>query len=187
MYAVREGELDQGRRVKRDRIVISDSDTDDDIACPARKKKPAVTKVFSELRNITRIMQEVHKDVHDVFTINEQMRIPAGLHRLLRETFRCTICCAAPITPPVIFARRCKNIVGCESCVDSWYRAPEGMLRTCPTCRAERAYAETTRIRGLDDFLVAIKPILNRPEAGHADTRDSDVEPVASTSTSAEA
>ena len=29
------------------------------------------------------------------------------------------------MTPPVIFARCCKIILGCQSCVDSWYRGED--------------------------------------------------------------
>ena len=40
--------------------------------------------------------------------------------------------------------------------MDAWYGGP-GQLRTCPNCRSERAYAETFRLLGVDDFLKAIK------------------------------
>ena len=65
------------------------------------------------------------------------------------------------MTPPVIFARCCKSLIGCSACADAWYGGEEGMVRTCPKCRSERAFADTMVFRGMDDL---IHPLLNRPE-----------------------
>jgi len=60
------------------------------------------------------------------------------------------------MNPPIIFAQRCKRIIGCKLCVEAWYGGP-GQLHTFPKWRSERAYAETYRLLGVDDFLQAIK------------------------------
>ena len=60
---------------------------------------------------------------------------------------------------PVIFARCCKSILGCEACVDTWFGGGQGS-KTCPLCRAERAYTETCRLNELDNFLSTIHPLL---------------------------
>jgi pectin methylesterase-like acyl-CoA thioesterase len=62
--------------------------------------------------------------------------------------------------PPIIFARCCKSVLGCQSCVDTWYRGDEGQQRTFPNCREARAYVDTCKINGLDDFLTGIAPLL---------------------------
>lgn len=84
----------------------------------------------------------------------------SGLYRQLKDTFQCHICRCTPIEPPVIFTRCCHRILGCQTCVDAWYGGEAGISRTCPMCRFERAYSETTTLRGLDDFLRAIQPLL---------------------------
>ena len=98
------------------------------------------------------------------------MKIPAGLYRLIADTFRCQICRKTPITPPAIYARCCKRIIGCEGCVDTWYSGES--VRTCPHGRCERAYAETMRIRGLDDFLHGIDPLFNTDDNQEQSTSD---------------
>ena len=50
-------------------------------------------------------------------------------------------------------AKCCKNIVGCEECVNTWYNEENAMIKTCPLCRAERGYADTMRLNGLDTFV----------------------------------
>ena len=44
--------------------------------------------------------------------------------------------------------------------MDTWYRGEEGQTKTCPKCRSDRAYVETCRFNGLDDFLTGIAPLL---------------------------
>ena len=88
-------------------------------------------------------------------------KVPLGLKQVLLDTFRCNICIVTPMVPPIIYTRCCKRILGCQSCVNTWYSVEEGMGKKCPICRSERAYADTTQLKGLDDFLLTITPILN--------------------------
>ena len=49
------------------------------------------------------------------------------------------------------------------------------MARSCPMCRSERAYADTTPIKGMDEFLRAIVPLLGcNDNTGHGDPSDDD-------------
>lgn len=87
------------------------------------------------------------------------MKLPPGPFKQLKDTFKCNICQSSPISPPVLFARCCKNILGCEACVDGWFGGEDERSKSCPLCRAERAYSETCLIHGLDDFFTAIQPL----------------------------
>ncbi len=72
---------------------------------------------------------------------------------VLKQTFRCTICLSI-IKPPIILARCCKNVLGCQDCVNELYRG-EGlasMIKKCPICRAQRGFSETCQLNGFDDF-----------------------------------
>ena len=55
-------------------------------------------------------------------------------------------------------------ILGCQLCVDTWYRGAEGKMKKCPICRNERAYPETAMLKGFDEFLQAIAPILGKEQ-----------------------
>ena len=44
--------------------------------------------------------------------------------------------------------------------MDQWYGGEEGVTRTCPLCGGERAYADTSVLKGLDD-LTSITPLMN--------------------------
>ena len=70
--------------------------------------------------------------------------------------------------PPIIFARCCKTILGCQVCVDTWYRGDEGQQRTCPNCRDTRAYVDTCKV---NNFLTGISPIME-VDSVHDDEED---------------
>ena len=143
---------------------VWDSDTEDDFE-PIRKKQ-SLSQVLSEV-------QEIRKDLQSLFQVTKQMKLPPGLYRHLNDTFKCHICRSSPIKPPVIFSRCCKRILGCQECVDRWYRGEQGVMKSCPLCRGERAYAETTTLKGLDDFLLAISSLLeSTSHEEHADGDD---------------
>ena len=44
--------------------------------------------------------------------------IPATFKAGAEDAFRCKICQTTPCMPPVILARCCTNIIGCQPCVD---------------------------------------------------------------------
>ena len=130
------------------------------------KKKSTCAAEFDNLKNEVLVMQD---QLRRIFTIDRRMKIPVALQSLLMDSFKCQICQTAPICPPVIFARCCKSIIGCEMCVDTWYRGEDGISRNCPRCLTERALPETMRLHGLDDFLKAIKPLVAEPQVSNMD------------------
>lgn len=60
-------------------------------------------------------------------------------------TFKCQVCHAIPINPPVIIIKFCRNILRCEECVNTWYSGLDAMMKTCPVChRSELIACEQT-------------------------------------------
>ena len=156
-FAVREGELKSSR--KRAPVVISDSDSDDDLRPLGRKRKDNAIPPEAE-----EDIKEMRRDIQFLLQNSDKMNISPILYRQLRDTFQCHICHSTPIVPPVIFSRCCHRLLGCPTCVDGWYGGEDGMSCSCPICRFERAYSETTTVRGLDDFLKVITPLLATAE-----------------------
>lgn len=143
----------KGKRKGKEIIRIEDSDSDDVPTHLAGKKLKREDELMKEVKAI-------RHDLGAVFTLSKEMKLPPGLFKQLVDTFKCHICHSTPMNHPVIFARCCKSILGCESCVDAWFGGENGRSKSCPLCRAERAYSETCRLNGLDDFLTAIRPLL---------------------------
>ena len=105
-------------------------------------------------------VQGLRKEIGQLFEVNKQLPIPIGLRKVLLETFQCCIC-QSTMSPPIIFGHCCKSLIGCQACVDHWFRGDGGLMQqACPRCRTERAYAETCVVKGIDDFLVAIRPLV---------------------------
>ena len=44
------------------------------------------------------------------------------------------------------------------------YSGPEALIKTCPSCRAERGYSETMLRRGMDSFLAEVGAVLQAKE-----------------------
>lgn len=154
IYAVLESQLERvvkGKGRKQARICVSDSDSDN---------QAPVSKKIKLLGELSLNIQGIRKDLSTIFTLTKGMKLPPGLHTLLYNTFKCNIWHSSPMTPPIIFTRCCKCILGCERCVDLWYSGEDGRTKSCPLCRSERAFTETIRIHGLDDFLNGILPLI---------------------------
>ena len=158
LYAVQETQVKPVKQEKgkqrRPVIHISDSDDDEFEPLPKRNKEScdAIEHLLSEVR-------DMRKDVNHLFQVDKCSHIPVGLHKILHDTFRCCICQSSPMTPPVIFARCCKSLIGCSACADAWYGGEEGVVRTCPKCRSERAFADTMVFRGMDDLIQVVHPL----------------------------
>ena len=146
--------------------VIADSDSEDSFV-PARKKHRSHHNVCNEVASN---MREIKNDLRSLFQISKSMKLPPGLHKQLQDSFKCNICCTSPIKPPVIFSRCCKRLLGCQECADRWFGGDEGVTRSCPLCRSERAFADTCILKGLDDFLLTIAPLM----AGSGDDSESE-------------
>ena len=46
--------------------------------------------------------------------------------------------------------------------MDRWFGGEEGVTRSCPLCHSERAYADTCIVKGLDELLMTIAPLVGR-------------------------
>ena len=143
IFAVKE---DTGFKKRKKKSSDSDSDTEAD---------PRSNALVSKL-------DLVYVKVSKILDVSPNLPMPVGLLAVIKETFSCHIC-LNPISPPAIFGRCCRRVIGCQSCVNEWYRGEEGMSKQCPLCRGERGLADSTPILGLDDFLFACKRILGPP------------------------
>ena len=148
VYAVKEKNL---RSVMKGKFPAdtSTSSSDSDCAIPKAKRKT----------DISRDIRSIKSSLCTLFAVEKTMRVPLALRSLLVENFRCSICHDI-IRPPAIYSRCCKYLIGCEVCIDRWYEGDGGRNKTCPRCRSERAFAETSRVNGIDDFLASVKDIL---------------------------
>ena len=95
-----------------------------------------------------------------IMKVNSNLQLPLGLSTLLLDAFRCHICQSSPLA---MFARYCNRILGCRRCVDNWYKGEEGPSRTCPLCRNDWGFTDTAKLLGLDDLLLAVKGVINKP------------------------
>ena len=171
-YAVTEGDLascTRKRSSKQRRSVINIDDDDDDdtyddfVTGPPTKKRTLNAErssIGSRLNTIEAKVDALHADVDKVLSLTAETKVPLGLKLLLQEAFLCPICNLI-MTPPVIFAKCCRSIIGCESCVNFRYSGENATTKHCPQCRAERGYAGTLRQCGLDDFLTGIKDMVS--------------------------
>lgn len=77
---------------------------------------------------------------------------PPALKRSLIDCLKCKICQHSPFSPPIILAKCCSNIVGCQTCVDAWFSGADALTKVCPICKCERGYAHTSRFHGIDEL-----------------------------------
>ena len=159
-YAVSRQDIEDISQVSRKRHhSIIDSDDDADF-CKPKPKESGYNILEKKLNVLIDDVGELKNAISDMLTLNKEARIPLGLHRLLRDTLKCKICLSVPMTPPIIISRCCKTVVGCEKCVNEWYSGPDALIKTCPSCRAERGYNETMLLRGFDDFITEVQKVI---------------------------
>ena len=120
---------------------------------PARKKR----KHDDKMEVLADDMTSVKDMVTDLMSVTANSTLPVGWRHLLCDTFKCNICHAIPIKPPVIVTKCCRNILGCENCVNTWYSGPDAMSKTCPMCHRERGCNETMVLNGLNKFIEGVK------------------------------
>ena len=107
----------------------------------------------------------------DMMSLTADTNLPMGLKRILRDTFKCQICHTVPIRPPVIITKCCRNLMGCQACVDTWYSGTKAMTRMCPMCRADRGCNETMVLRGLTNFMDGIRKLYNEDDSAGTTSR----------------
>ena len=138
--------------------------SDDNFEETPRRKKKAEDKVQLLLDEMT----STKELLIEMATLTADAQLPISFKRLISDTFKCCICHSVPMKPPVIVAKCCKNMLGCQGCVDRWYSGPDQMTKLCPMCRTDRAYGDTMVLRGLSEFLDNIRKVYCRNEDGHS-------------------
>ena len=128
LYAVSKADLKSGDCKKRALIIDSDEEED---AEP--RKKP---RVEEKLSLVLEELATIKDSLDEVTSLTKYTKIPLGLKRAIRDTFKCIICHRVPIVPPVIVTKCCKTILGCSTCVNTWYTGEDALTKTCPACRS---------------------------------------------------
>lgn len=149
--------------LQQDEANTVDSSNDEDYEPGPVGKRREVTNSSnrSDIQIIKEDIEELKSRTTDTAT-----NLPLGLQSEIRGSFKCTICHVLPIKPPVILAKCCKSIIGCEQCINQWYGGPDGLMKTCPLCRTERAFTETMRLNGLEGFISSLASIFPQSTEG---------------------
>ena len=138
------------RRTSETALPFLDSDEDFEPRSKKERIEEKLEMILSEVGGIKEALGEM-------MTLSADSSVPMGLKHILQETFKCHICHTVPINPPVIVTKCCKTILGCKSCINSWYSGKDALTKTCPSCRAASGYNETMLLHGLDDFLIQVR------------------------------
>ena len=106
-------------------------------------------------------MNDMKSQLSDIFKIAKNTKVPLSLRCTIGSAFKCKICHKI-MSPPVIFAKCCRSMLGCAACADGWYGGgPDGLMKSYPHCGVERGYAETICMAGIDEFLEAMHPLFD--------------------------
>ena len=130
-----------------------------------RLSTPEGTKTTMEdSRTLDMAVKEIHARLEALFKINQTaVPLPFAIISEMQLAFKCIICHDI-LSPPMMISTCCKSIVGCQRCIDTYYSHNDSgqdiLNKVCPKCRAPRGYANTHRLLGLDDFVRAMKAII---------------------------
>ena len=113
----------------------------------------------SQTPDLVREIHAMKKSIDSIVQGRNSPSVSGAFRRVITDTFSCHVC-RSILKPPVIFAKCCHYILGCQQCVETWYRGDEGRNKRCPRCRADRGSAETCQLYGLDEFLGSITQLL---------------------------
>ena len=127
---------------------------------PTSKKPKLGTDV--KLNEIIKSIDNLRADVSKILQVNKDMGVPVGLCNALSEVMKCKICHTIPMMPPILYAKCCKSIIGCDTCVNSWYQGEDALTKACPLCGLGRGYNETIRLMGFDGFISEVKNLFSR-------------------------
>ena len=108
-------------------------------------------------------MKAVLEKLDQICSVTKNDKVPMGLKIACQEVFMCKICHLSVLKPPTIVARCCRNIIGCQACVDTWYRE-DMMEKSCPLCRSPRGYSDTMALPTLDRLIESIKDLVDDEE-----------------------
>ena len=105
------------------------------------------------------IVDDMKRKLDLTFKVAAGTKIPIGLQKLLADGFKCKIC-QSVIKPPVIASNCCKQLLGCDACIKTWYQ-DSPTTKNCPWCNKEKGFPETMRLHGLDELLLATKDLVD--------------------------
>lgn len=89
------------------------SDSDNEVTSKRTKSNSVAVEVIADkIDDLRDDIVSVKCVMQDLLSLSSSR---LGLQRLIRDSFQCKICLAAPITPPVMLSKCCKTIIGCES------------------------------------------------------------------------
>ena len=135
------------RKVSDKCVADTSSDSDQE---PGPRKKAKISQ-----HDIDKNIKGIKDQLDSLFTVQKTLKVPLALRKIFAEDFQC-VCCEGVMKPPIIFSRCCKRLIGCEACIDTWFKGEGARSKQCPHCGTERAFTETSRVNGLDEFLEAI-------------------------------
>ncbi len=90
-------------------------------------------------------LQDLKAGFDKIFKLTSDLNVPLGLKSLLSDTLKCRICHRAPMEPPIVTSK-------CSG--------EDALTKKCPNCRADRGYAETFRLHGLEDLMTGLCELL---------------------------
>lgn len=103
-YAIPEDDLRpaDARGVKRSRTAaaVLTSHSDNDVLCA-----------------ISHDVAAIHEKTDAIMSLTKDAKIPLGLKKLLNDALKCHICTSV-MKPPLIIAKCCKTLIGCEECIN---------------------------------------------------------------------
>ena len=135
-----------------------------------RKQQEAeITATMKKLKDIDGKLSQVL-----VLTVNPQLSLSATIV----ETFKCSICLNSPLTPPVVVGKCCRRIIGCQACVEEWYRQGDQVeSKRCPLCQSVNGQAQIMVMLGMDDFMEIVKNGLLEPSASPVEPHPTSLAP----------
>lgn len=77
---------------------------------------------------------------------------------LTKDSLKCRFCQVTPMMPPIIFAKCCKVVLGCETCVAKWYEGEDASTKPCPNCQTPCGLTEILRVHDIDDLPMELQP-----------------------------
>ena len=125
------------------------------------QESTVITQSSSDQQRVVKELKSMKKSIEDMqlaFWANCGA-MPIAFKAVTEDAFRCRICHITPCVPPIILARCCTNLIGCQTCVDKWFMGTDGLSKNCPICQQERGYGQTARLHGLDDFIEEVRKL----------------------------
>ena len=105
-----------GVKQKRKRQLESanSSSSDDGQKGPPEKSPKIRPLVYTD---IDKSIKNLTARVNDIFEVQSTLKVPLSMRKLFLDHFKCLICHNI-MKPPIIFAKCCKRLLGCETCVE---------------------------------------------------------------------